>query len=135
MRRRKLFTIVAVLAALVLTGCSATRPIANVDEFLFPSENVDKLSQVALEDIVVAAGSKLGWTFVAKAPGSLIGNKQVQAMAAMIDVKISADALAIHYLSSQNMSAADGKIEASYNQWIKLLKNEISDAVVDAAEE
>jgi len=124
-----------VLSAFAVVGCSSTRPIYNVDNYYFPSENVDKLSQKALDQIAVAAGSDLGWEIVANTPGHLVGFKRVDALSARIKLDINADTMAIRYRSSKNLSAGDGKIEPDYNHWIKQLKYDISDAVVLAADE
>ncbi len=127
--------IVGVLIVFAVVGCSSTRPIYNVDTFLFPSDSVDKLSQATLDEIAVATGVTQGWQFVADGPGHFVASRQEQSASAMVDVTISMDSLDIKYRSSKNLGAGDGKIEPIYNRWIRKLKYGISDAVIEAAEE
>jgi len=126
---------VAGLIALAVVGCSSTRPIYNVDAFMFPSNDVDKLSQATLDEIAVATGVSLGWQLAAAGPGRFVANRQDQAMSAKIDLTISMDSIDIKYRSSKNLGEGDGKIEPIYNRWIRKLKYSISDAVIEAAEE
>lgn len=134
----KISTIKGVVGLLILfavVGCSSTRPIYNVDTFLFPSDSVDKLSQVTLDEIAVATGVTQGWQLVADGPGRFVASRQDQSVSATADVMISMDSLDIKYRSSKNLGAGDGKIEPVYNSWIRKLKYGISDAVIEAAEE
>jgi hypothetical protein len=126
----KLFSGLALVAVLVLTGCR-TAPLYDVTNIAFttPPTSVKRVLTINdYKDAIIIGGSKRNWTFEDAGPGHLIGSVRVRGKhSATVDIMFDTAAFSITHKSSQNLnySADRREIHPNYNSWIHLLEQDI----------
>ncbi len=113
---------VILIAALTLAAC-VSKPIYNVENRAFNTEEIIPLEVV--EKRIRIIGAERGWGFKVVAPGHMIGSVGTSKHNAKVDLTFSQKAFSIKYLESHNLKATDGTIHHRYNRWIELLEHDL----------
>lgn len=107
-------------AAALLTGCARTAPVHNVEQSLSQRYSDNQMKTAILE-----AGIGRKWIMTPAAPGVINGRYAQRDFVANIRITYTSQSYSIHYVSSQNLKAQDGKIHANYNRWVNNLDQDI----------
>jgi len=108
----------------VAAGCTS-RPVLNVAAEPVVVTPGKTATNDAVRDAILRAGTGLGWTMRASAPGVVNGSLHLRTHVAVIDVEYNTKSYNIVYRSSENLDAANGQIHKNYNGWIENLNNAI----------
>ncbi|MDO6527085.1 hypothetical protein [Motilimonas sp. 1_MG-2023] len=114
--------LITVLSTLVISGCSSSQRINNIEQDI--SQQNLTLSQV--ETAIVRAGEYKKWTMKVVEPGLIQGDITVRSHQASIDVRYSATRYSISLRNSVNLQQSGDQIHRNYNKWVTLLDREIN---------
>lgn len=111
------------LAVAVVAGCR-TAPIKDVSRTPVPASGV---TATEVRNVIVIAGSGLGWTMTEKSPGLIVGTLHLRSHMAKVEIPYSATSFSIRYKDSYNLKydSATGTIHSNYNGWISNLNRAI----------
>lgn len=123
---KKYLLLMAVMAALLSTGCSKTTQIYSVNDYPAPQ----KLSMQEMERCILDAGKITGWQMSAISPGLIEGINRFNGIKHIAVVKITYNTMqySILYKSSANLKAekTDGRIHKIYNKKVRHLEQAIN---------
>jgi hypothetical protein len=116
--------LIVATAILLAAGCTS-RPVMNVTAEPVVVTPGKTATSDNVRDAILRAGSSLGWTMRATAPGVVNGQIHLRTHSAVIDVEYTTKSYNIVYRSSTNLDAGNGQIHKNYNGWIENLNHAI----------
>lgn len=124
-------TLSLIVLAIVMTGCSSTKPILNLqNEPVSEQVPITDVTQIEVQEAILAAGAQLGWTGEVIEPGLIDATLQLKSHEAIVEISYSDKQYSINYKSSKNLKYKDGKIHKNYNRWIANLSKTIKEQVI-----
>lgn len=121
MKRTALVVIALVLSTLLFSGCR-TSPVRNVTD---ASTNVSNATVDQVRDSIIRAGSSLGWSMKADAPGHILATLHLRDHIAVVDINYDPTKYSITYNTSTNLKYDGKTIHSNYNGWVQNLDNAI----------
>ena len=121
---RSAVVVCVALAAVVVGGCSRTRPIYNVDDQQVVVPAGEQGAQ-AIRDAVFAAGLQKGWKMKEVEPGHIVGELIVRQHSASVDIHYDSNSYSIRYKDSKVLMYDGTNIHRNYNKWVQLLDQQI----------
>ncbi|MEN4768130.1 lipoprotein [Duffyella gerundensis] len=118
MKNRYLIAVIVAVAS--LAGCARTAPINNIDQPVIGHYSDNQMRQA-----IVEAGITRHWVMTPVAPGVINGRLAQRGHVANIRVDYTPSRYSIHYVSSENLLAADNEIHRNYNNWVTALNQDI----------
>ncbi|MGE5540441.1 MAG: hypothetical protein ACM30I_17630 [Gemmatimonas sp.] len=125
----KKFLVLAFCAAVL--GACANKPIYNVENHPVPLL-AQKLPLDRMQAVIMTAGTKRGWKFQPAGPGHLVGVLAQTNFAATVDVYFDQRTFRIIHQSTTGLKEQDGTVRSRYNNWIRLLEQDIDSALASA---
>ena len=124
-------TRVAIICAMLAIGPAActVAPIYNVTDAPTTTPSGKALQASQVRQVIITAGSSLGWRIVDAGPGRLQGTLNLRTHSAIVDIPYSAIKYSIQYKGGENLMAADGTIHKNYNGWVQNLDRGIRSAL------
>jgi hypothetical protein len=120
-----------IILAVVITGCSSTKPILNLqNEPVSEDVSISDVTQIEVQEVILAAGAKLGWTGEVIEPGLIDATLQLRTHEAVVEIAYSDKQYSINYKSSKNLKYKDGNIHKNYNRWVANLSKTIKEQVI-----
>lgn len=120
---------ISIVLTLLLVACGRVQPIMEVEDtpvgYNLQSEQV-KLA-------IIEAATSRGWIAKETKPGLIEANITLRTHSAAITIPYTNKFYSIHYASSVNLKASDGKIHRNYNRWINNLNVDIQHQLAVAA--
>jgi len=114
------YLIAVIVAVASLAGCARTAPINNIDQPVIGHYSDNQMRQA-----IVEAGITRHWVMTPVAPGVINGRLVQRGHVANIRVDYTPSRYSIHYVSSENLLAADNEIHRNYNNWVTALNQDI----------
>ena len=113
----------AIMASAIILGIGActSAPIYNVSDAPVSAASGKALQASQVRQVIITAGSALGWRIVDAGPGHLEGTLNLRTHAAVVDIPYSATKYSIQFKSGENLKSADGTIHKNYNGWVQNL--------------
>ncbi len=106
-------------------GCTS-KPVMTLEDVQVPSITATtKSSTEVVQQAIIAASLKRGWTPKLVEPGLIEANLSVRSHSATITIPFSADAYSIHYKDSENLQYNGKTIHRNYNNWVVKLSRSI----------
>ena len=124
MRIRQLIATSAIaLTLIVLTGCRSAH-IQNIQNAPV-TPTVAEVTMEQVKDVMIRAGSELGWRMRPIEPGHMEATLRIRAHMAKVDINYDTDSYDITYKDSNNLNQKGNEIHSNYNGWIRNLDNAI----------
>ncbi|MFK3704260.1 hypothetical protein EDF73_104337 [Raoultella sp. BIGb0138] len=112
------FAAIAVVGT--LAGCARTAPVEQIQTTVSAGH-----SDAQVKQAILRAGVQRQWIMSETAPGTIAARQQARDHVAEVRINYSATGYSIHYVSSSNLMASDGKIHKNYNRWVHNLDKDI----------
>jgi len=112
------------LAILMMTGCSRTAPLVNVNESaVVPMDSSKPVTNDQVRSAIIRAGIGLGWSMQKVKDGELKATLYLRSHVAAVRIPYNTKAYSIEYISSSNLKYNEDKktIHSNYNGWISNL--------------
>ncbi|CAM2994385.1 hypothetical protein VIRA109638_09335 [Vibrio rarus] len=113
--------LVSIFCVFLLAACSRVNPILNVDNAPIGYDLQSTQVKAAIEQ----AAKDRGWIVTEVQSGELKADLLVRSHTARINITYDEKFYSIHYLSSTNLKAGNGKIHRNYNRWVNNLNVDI----------
>jgi len=125
----KQWAIVALAVVMsALAGCARDVQIYNVSGHPVP-QAARTLPLPEIKRAIMLAGVDRGWTFEETRPGEILGTLLVREHTARATIEYSQTEYSIRYKDSENLRYTGSTIHRNYNKWIKLLEQDIENAL------
>jgi hypothetical protein len=122
MKKTSLIILSLVITTLLFAGCRAN-PVRNISDA--PVSASSNLASDQVRDAIIRAGTGLGWSMKADAPGHVLATLYIRDHIAIADIHYNTKTYSITYNDSTNLDYKDGNIHKNYNGWIQNLDNAI----------
>jgi hypothetical protein len=126
--------IAAVTVALGGLAACGSAPIYEVTNHNMPPA-AERLTQEEIDSLVIQEAHERGWRLEQIGPGHIKAilesghQRESGPQRAVAEIRANKQNLNIKYLESTNLNERNGKIDRSYNRWIRILQRDIVEAV------
>ena len=111
--------------ALLAVGCTSM-PVINLQNQMVPTgAGMTQLSQNDVQQAILAAAEKRGWTARVVQPGLIEARILVRVHRASVQIPYTASTYSINYESSENLNYTGTSIHKNYNNWVTYLDRSI----------
>lgn len=123
---KKLVTVFALIATVVLMAGCRSAPVYNVDDATVVTSTGHEISMDQTRKAIVKAGTGLGWVMADVDPGHSVGTLVLRDHVAKVDINYTPKSYSITYKDSTNLKYDGTNIHSNYNGWIHNLQNAIN---------
>lgn len=128
---KSIFKIIATTSVIFcLTACKSTVPINDVEGFAMPAA-AKTLSNREIGETISKALLKRRFYCRQVTDNQLTCTIDTRGHIAELAIDYTQKEFSIHHISTSNLSESAGKIHPKYNQWVKIIKFDILEAIAN----
>ena len=123
---KKLFYIVVLTSALLLSGCNKTMPVKNYTGQNITQYSNQNLKESDVERAILRGAISLGWKAKTVSEGKIRAELNIRKHQLILMIEHDDKTYSINYVDSTNLSYDGENIHRQYHNWINHLINSIN---------